>query len=335
VALNRMSVTRIIKEYGRVAGVEAVDAETGEVLAIRSKAVINASGVEADAVRALDEPGALATMSPSRGSHVVLDRSFLPGEVAVMIPRTDDGRVLFAIPWRGRVLLGTTDTPVDHTTREPMPTHQEVDYLLDHAARYFARRPRVEDVLCSFAGLRPLLGQGGSGPTASLSREHAVLASASGLVTVVGGKWTTYRRMGRDAVDQAVEVAGYAKSPSRTEVLQLHGWSADRSGPFAAYGSDSSALEALVADHPEWGEPIHPRLPERPVEVIWAARNELARSVEDVLARRTRGLFLDARASIEAAPAVAALLASELGRDAAWIAREVESFRSLAGRYRP
>ncbi len=335
-AINRMSVVRFVKESGKVAGIEAVDGGTGESSLIRSRAVVNATGVEADAVRSLDEPGTPATMAPSRGSHVVLDRSFLPGKLAVMIPRTDDGRVLFAIPWRNRVLLGTTDTPVDRATREPRPSSSEVEYLLDHAGRYFARKPRTDDVLSTFAGLRPLLGKGGSGRSASLSREHAVFVSDSGLVTITGGKWTTYRRMGQDAVDRAIEVAGLERKPSETENLKLHGWSAEiPDGPFASYGSDAAELERLVADHPDWAEPIHPKLPDLKVEVIWAARQELARSVEDVLARRTRGLFLDARASMEAAPEVAALLAGELGRDANWEASEVAAFQNLAGSYLP
>jgi glycerol-3-phosphate dehydrogenase len=335
-AINRMPVVRFVKERGKVAGVEVVDGETGEFSLIRSKVVVNATGVEADMVRGLDKPGTSATMSPSRGSHIVLDRSFLPGDVAVMIPKTDDGRVLFAIPWSNRVLVGTTDTPVDHATREPRPTAADVEYLLNHAGRYFASKPRLEDVLSTFAGLRPLLGRGGSGRTSSLSREHAVFVSDSGLVTITGGKWTTYRRMGMDAVDRAVEVAGLDRKPSRTEVLKLHGWSAEGlEGPFAGYGSDAAELSRLVAEHPEWGEAIHPRLPNRKVEAIWAARHELARSVEDVLARRTRGLFLDARACIEAAPGVACLLAAELGRDPIWEATEVESFRKLADGYFP
>ena len=336
VALNGLSVARLIKERGKVAGVEAVDGETGESWRISAKAVVNATGVEADSIRTLDDPGTAPSMSPSRGSHIVLDRAFLPGEAAVMIPKTDDGRVLFAIPWLGRVLLGTTDKPVEHASREPRPDRAEVGYLLDHASRYFVRKPRAEDVLSTFAGLRPLLAKGGAGRTASLSREHAVFISDSGLVTITGGKWTTYRRMGMDAVDRAVEVAGLPRRPSRTETLRIHGWTGESvEGPFAAYGSDASEIGRLVADHPGWGELVHPRLPDTKVEVIWAARHELARSVEDVLARRTRGLFLDARASIEAAPVVASLLADEFGRDRAWEAAQVRAFRDLAAGYLP
>ena len=336
VALNGVSVGGLLKERGKVAGVEAVDVESGASSTIRARAVVNATGVEADSVRALDQPGLPPSMSPSRGSHVVLDREFLPGEAAVMIPKTDDGRVLFAIPWEGRVLLGTTDKPVDRASREPRPDRSEVSYLLDHASRYFARKPRIEDVLSTFAGLRPLLGKGGAGRTASLSREHAVFVSDSGLVTITGGKWTTYRRMGMDAVDRAIEVAGLPRRPSRTESLPIHGWTpGPPDGPFAAYGSDAPGLERLVAEHPDWGEPIHPRLPNLKVEVAWAARFELARSVEDVLARRTRGLFLDARASSEAAPVVASLLAKELNRDRDWEEGQVRAFRELAAGYLP
>jgi glycerol-3-phosphate dehydrogenase len=336
VALNGMSVSGLIKESGKLQGVEATDRETGEILSIKARAVVNATGVEVDAVRRLDDPSARLTLSPSRGSHVVLDRSFLPGQTAVMIPKTDDGRVLFAIPWKGSVLLGTTDTPVETASREPRPSTEEVAYLLDHASRYFARKPRLEDVKCQFAGLRPLLGKGGDGRTASLSREHAVFVADSGLITITGGKWTTYRRMGMDAVNKAVEVAGLASSVSRTESLPIHGWVENVSeGPLAIYGSDAVEIRKLINERPEWGESIHPALADLKAEVIWAARFELARSVEDVLARRTRSLFLDAKASIEAAPVVAELIGGELGRDRAWQVEQVESFGRLAAGYLP
>ena len=336
-ALNGCEVSGLSKRSGRISGVEATDIETGERFSIPARAVVNATGVEVDAVRKFDDPGATPSLAPSRGAHLMLDRSFLPGKTAVMIPKTDDGRVLFAIPWRGRVLLGTTDTPVDRVDREPQASSADVAYLLDHAGRYFAIKPKVEDVRSAFAGLRPLLGKGGAGRSASLSREHAVFVSDSGLVTITGGKWTTYRRMGMDAVDRAVEVAGLAPSRSKTETLRLHGWTPQQpgQGPFATYGSDAAAQMGLISGHPDWGEPIHPKLPDRKVEVVWAARFEQARTVEDVLARRTRALFLDARASIEAAPVVAELLAGELGFDRGWQAGQIEKFRQLASGYLP
>jgi glycerol-3-phosphate dehydrogenase len=284
----------------------------------------------------MDDEHAAALVRPSRGVHLVLDREFLPGDVALMVPRTDDGRVLFAIPWHDRAIVGTTDTAVDSTPIEPRASREEVAFLLDHAGRYLTRAPRAEDVLSVFSGLRPLLSRGARGPTAKLSREHEVLVSRSGLVTVTGGKWTTYRRMARDGVDRAAEVAGLAPSPCLTETLRLHG-AAEGCEPSSAtaYGSDSGDVGRLIASHPGWDAPLHPAFPYRAGEVVWAARMEMARQVEDVLARRLRALFLDAKASIEAAPRVAELLADELGCDEAWRASQVGRFRALAGNYLP
>ncbi len=343
-ALNHAPVVGFSRRAGRIAAVVVRDDETGEELVIEARVAINATGVFADAVRRLDDPGTADSplLTPSQGTHIVLDRSFLPGETALLVPRTDDGRVLFTIPWHGRVLVGTTDAPVAEPVAEPRPRLEEITYLLGHVARYLVKRPDPDDIRSTFAGLRPLLR--GHDPragdigarTAKLSREHAVVVSPSGLVTVTGGKWTTYRRMGADAVDQAVRVAGLAPRPSATATLRLHGWEEPADGRddvLSLYGSDAPAIGALGSENPDWDRPLHPALPYRAAEVVWAARHEAARSVEDVLARRTRALFLDARASIEAAPAVAALLASALGRDAAWQASQLARFRELAAGY--
>ncbi len=341
-ALNAAPVTGFTKRGGRITGVTARDQETGEEWTIAGRAVINATGVYADSVRQLDDPAAAAAplLSPSQGTHLVLDRSFLPGGSAMLIPHTDDRRVLFAIPWYNRVLVGTTDTPVAEPAVEPRPRQEEVDYLLDYVARYLARRPRAAEIQSAFAGLRPLLrGRSLVGATAQLSREHAVVIADSGLITITGGKWTTYRRMGLDAVDQAIRVGGLPARPSTTEHLRLHGWRAGAdgagagAGALAIYGSDAPHVQALGAEQPEWDQPLHPALPYRAAEVVWAARHEAARSVEDVLARRTRALFLDARASIEVAPRVAALLAAELDGNQAWQDRQVAHFRELAQGY--
>jgi len=315
--LNAMPVEGFLKTArGHLAGLRARDAETGETFEIAAKVVVNATGVFADALRRLDEPGAAGLTTPSRGAHLVLGRAFLPGETAILVPRTDDGRVLFAIPWHDRVIVGTTDTPVVRTEPEPRASRDELAFLLAHAARYLAADPTPADVLSVFAGLRPLLSadQGGTARgTASLSREHAVVVAGSGLVTVTGGKWTTYRRMAEDAVDRAARVGGLPERPCVTAETRLHGWlAAATDGPFASYGSDASEVVRLARERPDPDASLSPRLPYREVEVVWAARREAARTVEDVLARRTRALLLDARASAEAAPRVAALLAAEL-----------------------
>jgi glycerol-3-phosphate dehydrogenase len=335
-ALNHAPVIGLLKQGGRVSGVVARDGETGNDYALAARAVINATGVFVDAIRQLDDPTARVLVAPSQGSHLVLDRSFLPGDAALMIPRTDDGRVLFAIPWHDRTLLGTTDTPVAQVAVEPRPLAQEVDFLLKHAARYLTRDPRPYDVLSAFAGLRPLVRPPHATETARISREHTIVVSASGLVTIAGGKWTTYRRMGAEVVAAAAEVAGLPARPCATESLVLHG---GQSGPsnesaLSVYGADRAAVEALCSERPEWDAPLHPRLPYRAGEVVWAARHEQACTVEDVLARRTRALFLDARASAEAAPAVAALLATALGKDARWQSEQVERYCELVRGYR-
>ncbi len=337
-ALNQTPVTGFLHRGGRIVGVNSQDAETGETFAIEARAVINATGVYVDAVRQLDDPAeaAIPLLTPSQGAHLVLGRSFLPGTSAMLVPRTDDGRVLFTIPWHDRVLVGTTDTPVAELVVEPRPLREEITYLLDHVARYLSPSPRASDVLSTFAGLRPLLRGRISGSTARLSREHAVVVSNSGLITITGGKWTTYRRMAIDAVDHAVRIGGLPDRPATTDRLQLHGWVAEPDGTneaISVYGSDASSLRALCSDRPEWNQPLHPSLPYRTGEVVWAARHEAARTVSDVLARRTRALFLDARASIDVAPLVAKILAFELAREHNWQDRQVAEFRELARGY--
>ncbi len=336
-ALNYMPVFGLIREGGRIAGVESRDAETGESFTIRASVVVNAAGVFADELRRMDDPGTKPILRPSQGAHVVLDRSFLPGETAVLVPETGDGRVMFAIPWLGRVLVGTTDTPIQSTPLEPKPLDEEIDTILATAGRYLARDPSRADVLSTFAGLRPLVdARSDAKSTARLSREHALIVSESGLVTIAGGKWTTYRRMAADVIQRAAEVGGLEARPCATEELRLHGFaSGPLGGPLAAYGADARAIERIAAERPDLSAPIHLGLENPAAEVAWAARGELARTVEDVLARRTRLLFLDARAASESAPRVAEILATELGRDGDWIAAQVQAFRDLAAGYRP
>lgn len=335
VLVNYCPVVALLKEGEWVRGVVARDEESGRELELRARVVVNATGVFVDAVRRMDEAGARPMIEASQGVHIVLDRAFQPGDSAVMVPQTSDGRVLFAVPWHDRVVVGTTDTPRDDVALEPEPLEEEVGFLLEHAARYLSRDPGRGDVLSVFAGLRPLVRAGRRRGTAALSRDHTLDVSPSGLLTVTGGKWTTYRKMGQDVVDLAAQVGGLEERPAVTATLRLHGWTeaaATAVAPWHAYGSDAGAVaglaEAAGLDHP-----LHPRLPYRAAEVVWAARLEMARTVEDVLARRTRALLLDARASIDAAPDVARLLAAELGRDAAWQREQVAAYGRLAARY--
>ncbi len=333
-ALNYMAVTGLHKKNDKVRGVFVRDSETGEKMTLLAKAVINCTGVFADDIRKFDEPTTELLLSPSQGIHIVLDKSFLPGDHAIMIPKTDDGRVLFAIPWHDRVIVGTTDTPVENVELEPRPLHEEVTFVLKHAARYLTKDPTTEDVLSVYVGLRPLVKHSNESATAKLSREHTLDVSASGLITIIGGKWTTYRHMAEDAVDKAIKVANLPKAACVTKTLHLHGFTTTpEREPFRVYGTDVDNLRQVLAEQPEWNMPLHPKLPYLKGEVVWSARYELARTIEDVLSRRLRALLLDAQASIEAAPRVAELLANELGFDKYWQTKQISQYTELARGY--
>ncbi len=336
VPLNYLEVTALEKTAGLTTGVTALDRESGRGYHLRARVVINATGVFSDAIRQLDDPTATDIIAPSQGIHLVLEQSFLGGESAIMIPHTDDGRVLFAVPWCGRVLIGTTDTPVTSISPEPQPLAEEIEFLLSHVGRYLTRRPQRSDILSAFAGLRPLLKSAAVSETSALSREHAILVSNSGLVTVSGGKWTTYRKMAQDAVDRGESVAGLTPRPSITAQLHIHGWQETiENGAWGVYGSDIGQLIELAGQVPAGNELLHSRLPYRVCQVIWAIRHEYARTIEDILARRTRALLLDATASIEIAPRVARLMAAELGYGDGWQQQQIRDFLHLAQGYLP
>ncbi len=315
--------------------VRAVDEESGAEIEARARIVINATGVFCDQVRGLADAAAAPLVAPSQGIHLVFPGEFLPGGSALMVPRTSDGRVMFAIPWHGHTLVGTTDTPLDDVALEPAPQEREIDFLIQTAAKYFAKAPTRSDVLAVFVGIRPLVRHGNAKNTAALSRDHTIHRDPNGLLTITGGKWTTYRNMAEDCVNQAIKLARMPWRPCVTHNLKIHGCSQDvhEHDSLGIYGSDAPSIRAIVKEKPSLGEALHPSLPYCGAEVIWAARQEMARTVEDVLARRTRALFLNAHAAKAMAPAVAALMARELGRDDAWQADQVQRFASLARGY--
>ncbi len=333
--INYMKVNGLLKTADMVSGVKATDLETGKKYKINGRVVINATGVFVDDVLKMDNPEAKSIVTPSQGVHIVLDKSFLPGDSAIMVPRTDDGRVLFAVPWNNVVVVGTTDTLMKTHSLEPRATEEEIEFLLEHAAKYLSKDPKREDVLSVFAGLRPLVSDGDSESTSEISRSHSILISLSGLVTVTGGKWTTYRKMGEETIDKAALIAGLDERETKTKDLRIHGWlkNIDRNDPLHFYGSDAIPIRRMIEKDEALGELLHPDLPYLKAQVVWAAQSEMARTVEDVLSRRTRALLLNARASIEAAPEVAYLMAKELGHGELWQEEQVKDYQKLAEGY--
>ncbi|WP_439622017.1 glycerol-3-phosphate dehydrogenase/oxidase [Gemmata sp.] len=329
--VNYAAVTGLTRDAsGTISGVRVRDAEGGGEFVAAAKVVVNAAGPFCDEVRRMASPAAAPMLAASQGSHVVLDRAFLPGGSALLIPETPDGRVLFAIPWHGHTLVGTTDVALPAAPVDPHATDAEIDFILETVGRYLTRKPARGDVLGTFAGIRPLVKSGGN--TAAMSRDHAMHVDAPGLVTITGGKWTTYRSMAEGCVDKAAAVARLPHRPCRTAELRLHGSAPpDPTDPLAIYGTDAAAVRQLMAADPSLAAPLHPALPYCGAEVVWAVRAEMARTLLDVLTRRTRALYLNARAAVEMAPQVADLMARELGRDPAWAAEQVRSVREAAG----
>jgi glycerol-3-phosphate dehydrogenase len=333
--LNYCPATGFLRDSdGYLNGVTAVDRESGEELTLAARIVVNATGVFTDSVRHMADPAAEPLMVTSQGIHLVFERSFLKGDTALMVPKTSDGRILFVIPWHGHAVAGTTDTPVDSLILEPRPFEEEIEFILDTAARFFVRPPTRADVLAVYVGLRPLVK--GDGKTSALSRDHVIHVDASGLLTITGGKWTTYRHMAEDCVNHAITLGKLPDVDCPTKKLRIHGYFQDSPslGSLEVYGSDAQQIRTLAQSSPALAVQLHPALPYIAAEVVWAAREEMARKVEDVLARHTRALFLNASAAIAMAEPVARLLAAELGRDEAWAAAQVKEFTELAQQYR-
>ncbi len=336
IILNYMKVTSLLKENKMVSGVKVVDQETNQKYDIQAKVVINATGVFVDDVLRMNDPKAKKIVRPSQGVHIILDASFLQSESAIMIPKTSDGRVLFAVPWHGKVVVGTTDTPIDDTSLEPRALEEEIEFILSTAAQYLKKDPERKDVLSVFAGLRPLAApQEGDKSTKEISRNHKLIVSLSGLVTITGGKWTTYRKMAEDTIDKAILVGGLPDRDCVTKNMPIHGYVKNTKfdSPGYFYGADRAHILDIIFNKPELGEKLHPECEFTKAEVVWAVKNEMTRTVEDFLARRIRILLLDARKSIEMAPEVARIMAKELDYDPNWVKTQIADYTELAKGY--
>ncbi len=340
ILINYCKVMALVKTNDSITGVHIRDMLNAKEYEISSKAVINATGVFTDCILRMDDAHSEQVIAPSQGVHIVLDKEFLPGDAAIMVPHTDDGRVLFAVPWHSKIIIGTTDTPVDahdeHSLLEPVALSEEIDFILGQIGKYLTHIPERKNIKSVFAGLRPLV-KSNSKKTAELSRDHLITVSDSGLITITGGKWTTYRRMAEDVINTAIKKAGLSDKPCLTSNLRLHGAKEDTNFKEALYyyGSDAWQIKAIVQNDKKMGELIHPNLPYIKAEIVWAVQEEMCITVEDALARRTRALLLDAKAAIEAAPIVASLMSREMNKEEGWAKEQIESFSQVAKNYLP
>jgi glycerol-3-phosphate dehydrogenase len=335
VVLNYFKVTGLLKENKKICGVTAVDNETGKQYDLKAKVVVNATGVFVDDILKMDKPERKLLVKPSQGIHLVFDKHFLNSNSALMIPKTSDGRVLFAIPWHDHVLVGTTDTPLDNSSIEPKPLKKEINFIIETLKQYWAYPPKEKDIVSVFAGLRPLAApQKNTGNTKEISRDHKLIVSDSGLVTITGGKWTTYRRMAEETMKKATTVGDLKPVSCRTKNLKIHGCSDVHSeSHLSIYGTDEEKIKELLKQDPLLEEKLIHALPYTIAEVVWAVRYEMARTIEDVLARRIRILFLDARAAMNAAPKVAEIMAQELNQNKDWKQLQLIDFTNLANEY--
>jgi glycerol-3-phosphate dehydrogenase len=335
--LNYMKVIGLLKNEKNIIGVKVKNVETGEVFEVKSKVVINASGIFTDKILKMYNPKHKKTVVPSQGIHLVLDASFLNSEKAIMIPKTSDGRVLFVIPWQGKVIVGTTDTLIKKPKLEPIVLDTEVDFILNTLSRYLIKAPKRDDVLSVFCGLRPLAKpRGNQVKTKEISRSHKIILD-NNLISIVGGKWTTYRKMAEDVMDTVVNKFNFPNRTSNTETSEIHGNISKKEGisknHFYIYGSDLPKLEEFQNQQTDFIKKLHPDYDFTVGQVFWSIQNEMARTIEDILARRIRLLFLDARAASEVAPKVAIILGNELNKDEDWVNNQIKEFNVLVKNY--
>ena len=332
---NYIQVKSFLQLSSGIWQITAIDTETNNEYSIKTKSLINATGVFVDDILRMDKKNSEPIVSASQGTHIVIDKSYLPGSHALMIPETSDGRVLFAIPWHGKVLVGTTDTAVEKADLEPLPLEKEVDFILDNLIGYLIKSPEKKDILSVFTGLRPLARPLKSRKASKeISRRHKLIISNTGLITITGGKWTTYRQMAEETVDKAIEVANFKPSSCKTVNFKIHGYSNESDySEFSIYGSDATKIVEFINTDITYPDKLHLKYPFTKGEVIWFVRNEMARTVEDVLARRFRILFYDAQAAIDMSAKVAEIMQLELGRDNEWMNNQIFQFKNLSKGY--
>jgi glycerol-3-phosphate dehydrogenase len=336
IVINYLGVTDFIKDQSAITGVKARDELSGVEFEIRSKAVINATGAFADTILQLAEGHSEKTIAPSQGIHLVVDKHFFRGDAGMMLPKTDDGRVLFFIPWEGKVILGTTDTPVEEISEEPRPLKEEIDFIIHHFNRYAVSNISYSDIRSVFVGLRPLAKVTGMIKTSVMPRDHVIKVLSSGLVHVTGGKWTTYRNMAKHTVSRAVRSSGLKFKRCKTKHLKIHGWTDIKNDThLSVYGSDAFIIKQMINDNISLSAMIHPLYPYTKAEILWIIENEMVLTIEDILARRTRLLFLDAKAAMESAPIVATMLAAHYGMNKEWEKKQLDGFFELAQGYLP
>lgn len=337
--LNYCEVISLLKDSnGKIIGATLRDnLDPTNIFDVKADCVINATGIFTNEINLMNDPKAEKIIVPSQGVHIVLDKSFLPGEHALMVPKTSDGRVLFAVPWHNKVLVGTTDTLVNEVTYEPKPLDEEINFILQTASEYFIKTPTKQDILSVFVGLRPLAAPKNNQSTKEVSRSHKITIANSGLVDIIGGKWTTYRQMAEDTLDMAIKAKLLPHKTCVTANLAIHGSDYDKikypASHLNCYGSDRFLIEQIIADNPETAEKLHQNYDFTVAQVIWAVKNEMAQTLEDVLARRMRLLFLDARVAKEVAPKVAQIIAKELNQNIEWQNQQIAQFQALCDQY--
>lgn len=337
VAYNYHEVTNFIKDSNNIiSGVKVFDKLNQSNLEFSTNIVINATGTFTDELLNLDDLTIKHNnVEAAQGTHLVFEPEIFNSDCALVIPKTTDGRILFVLPWHGKVVVGTTDIAVSKPVLDPKPRAEEISFILDTLNCYTNRQATINDIKSVFTGQRPLVRPKNAKNSAKISRKHEILYSTSGLISIVGGKWTIYRKMGEDTINFAINKNLLSKSQSVTKELKL--FAANKNNytyPLNVYGDEVNKILEIQKELSNFDK-IHPDLPYFQAEVIYQIRYEMAKTLEDVLVRRTRAIFLDAKATINAAILVATLMATELNlrNSNEWVTKQVEDFKKTNMKY--